>query len=87
MTVDHMYNTGLTNIALQNVEKVLLYFSSDGLPLIIRWAFFLSGAQNSRRIGDRHTGNITTIIAGGRSETAHGKDQNQQAVRSHDALT
>jgi len=53
----------------------LLYFSSDGLPLVIRRTFFLRSAQNSRRIGERHTGNITTIIAGRRSETAHGKDQ------------
>ena len=80
-----MYNTGLTNIAPQNVAKVLLYFSSDGLPLVIRWAFFLSGVQNFRRIGDMHIGD--TIIAGGRNKTAHGKDQNQQTMRSHDALT
>jgi len=66
--------------------KVLLYSSSDSLPLVIGRAFFLSGVQNSRRIGDRHTGDITTIITGG-SETVHCKDQNQQTVRSHDALT
>jgi len=65
----------------------LLYLSSDSPPLVIRRTFFLSGAQNFRRIGDRHTGDITTIIAGGRSETAHGKNQNQQTVRSHDALS
>ena len=62
--------------------------SPDGVPLVIGRAFLLSGVQNSSRVGDGQTSDVThTMIAGGESETAHSKDKNQQTVRSHVTLT
>ena len=45
--------TILTKIALQNATKVLTYFCSGNLPLVIGRAFFLTCGQNSSRVGGR----------------------------------
>jgi len=62
--------------------EVLPYFSSDNPLLVIRRAFFLTVVQDSSRVSDLQTGNVTHI-AGGRSKAAHSKDQRYQTVARH----